>query len=159
MVYPSITANGFFDAFYMAYALHGSFVMSPDDVWLQIAMQFSEYVNHNAERLRNLFVDHQGQKILSVFFDDPDPDNYKKKDFKWDYFTSEFSKKISENTKAEVKKVIESNFSTSGLIEKAAAEITLMRSMEPYFKYHMVCGCGLREVHFRGTEQDWMLLK
>jgi hypothetical protein len=51
----------------LAYALHGDLVVSPDDIWLAIAMSFGEYVNKNAEDLRKKFVDHEGKKeIIAV---------------------------------------------------------------------------------------------
>lgn len=43
----------------MAYVLHGEIVLSPDDIWLAIAMSFSDYVNENHQELRNLLVDHE----------------------------------------------------------------------------------------------------
>eukprot|EP00825_Cyclidium_porcatum_P018895 TRINITY_DN2149_c0_g1_i1.p3 TRINITY_DN2149_c0_g1~~TRINITY_DN2149_c0_g1_i1.p3 ORF type:complete len:225 (-),score=40.91 TRINITY_DN2149_c0_g1_i1:223-897(-) len=95
----------------------------------------------------------------TVVYNDNDPEGYKKKNFNWDYFTKEFSKEIEKNTKVDIRQTIQSNFSTSGIIEKAAAEITLMRTMEPYFKYKMIKGCGIGSVHFRGTKEDWQLLQ
>jgi hypothetical protein len=35
-------------------------VLSPDDIWIAIAMSFSEYVNDHPEELRKLIVDHEG---------------------------------------------------------------------------------------------------
>lgn len=34
----SLTGNHFFNAYYLAYSLHGQLVVSPDDIWLQICM-------------------------------------------------------------------------------------------------------------------------
>ncbi len=46
----SLTSNCFFDAFYLAYALHGEITISPDDVWMAIVLPFAHYVDENAER-------------------------------------------------------------------------------------------------------------
>jgi hypothetical protein len=49
-----------------AYNSHEDIVLSPDDIWLMICTYSSEYINGNAEQLRSLFVDHEGQKKLIV---------------------------------------------------------------------------------------------
>jgi hypothetical protein len=58
--------HGIFSAFLYAYNSHEDIVLSPDDIWLMICIYFAEYVNENAEQLRSLFVDHDGQKKLTV---------------------------------------------------------------------------------------------
>lgn len=45
---------------------HGDLKITPDDVWLTIMLFFSKYVNKHAEKLRNAFVTHEGQKKLVV---------------------------------------------------------------------------------------------
>jgi len=37
--------------------------------------------------------------------------------------------------------------------------MTLMGAMEKYFKYTMVCGCGIPKVKLLGTLEDWILLR
>jgi hypothetical protein len=58
--------HAIFSAFLYAYNSHEDIVLSPDDIWLMICIYFSKYVNENAEQLRSLFVDHDGQKKLTV---------------------------------------------------------------------------------------------
>jgi hypothetical protein len=53
-------------AFLYAYNSHEDIVLSPDDIWVMICIYFSKYVNENAEKLRSLFVDHDGQEKLTV---------------------------------------------------------------------------------------------
>jgi hypothetical protein len=53
-------------AFLYAYNSHEDIVLSPDDIWIMICIYFSKYVNDNAEKLRSLFVDHDGQQKLKV---------------------------------------------------------------------------------------------
>lgn len=40
----SSSHNAFFDAFLKAYNTHGDVVLSPDDVWMCICLQFSKYM-------------------------------------------------------------------------------------------------------------------
>ena len=60
------TTNGFFQTLYDAYMKHGDLKITPDDVWLTIMLYFSKYVLQHAEKLRNAFVTHEGQKKLIV---------------------------------------------------------------------------------------------
>ena len=66
--------HAIFSAFLYAYNSHEDIVLSPDDIWLMICIYFSQYVNDNAEKLRSLFVDHEGKKLLLVrqFTDEPE---------------------------------------------------------------------------------------
>jgi hypothetical protein len=45
---------------------HGDLKITPDDLWLTIMLYFSKYVGKHAEKLRNAFVTHEGQKKLVV---------------------------------------------------------------------------------------------
>ena len=38
----------------------------PDDIWLMISLYLSKYIDANAERLRKQFVNHEGQKELTI---------------------------------------------------------------------------------------------
>lgn len=54
--------NSFVGAVHAAYARHYPLVISPDMIWQCIAQGFAIHVNRNAERLRDLFVTHEGKK-------------------------------------------------------------------------------------------------
>lgn len=60
------SGNAFLDAVLGAYNNHEDLVLSPDDIWMLICLQFSKHVDENAEQLRDLFVEHQGQKQLEA---------------------------------------------------------------------------------------------
>jgi len=59
-------SHAIFSAFLFAYNSHEDIVLSPDDIWLMICIYFAQYVNENAEKLRTLFVDHDGRERLPV---------------------------------------------------------------------------------------------
>ena len=61
--------SGFVLAISSAYNQHHNLVLKPDDVWIAITTQFSLYVNGNAEKLRSMFVEHEGKKTLTVYQD------------------------------------------------------------------------------------------
>ena len=57
------STNAVLQAFISAYNQHHDLVLSPDDMWMVVCMNFADYVNDNAEQLRSLFVEHQEGKI------------------------------------------------------------------------------------------------
>ncbi|KAF9947244.1 hypothetical protein BGZ72_010751 [Mortierella alpina] len=66
LIIPAMSFNGFVDSAMKAYNEHHHLVIRPDDVWIAILSQFSLFVNANAEKLRHLFVAHEGKKELKV---------------------------------------------------------------------------------------------
>lgn len=65
-------------AAHLAFARHYPLTISPDAVWICLAQGFAQYLNANAEVLRNHAVRHQGKLTLSVRRDDfvkGSPDN------------------------------------------------------------------------------------
>ena len=141
----------FAQAVYLAYAEHRPLVISPDMIWLMITQGFSIHVKENAEELRHLFVDHEGQVNLDVKRGSYHP---KSQNF-WQGIFPDFSKAIEQNTKGELLDLVTPQFSTTTFKEKAALEITLMDAMSPFFQYSASILCGIPEITLEGTPQDW----
>lgn len=144
-------SHPFVQAVYQAYADHRPLEISPDMMWLMIAQGFALHVKENAEDLRKIFVDHEGQVNLDVKRISYHP---KSKTF-WEGMFPDFSAAIEKNTKEEVWKLMSPEFSTTTKIEKAAFEITLMDAMSPYFTYSATIICGIPEITIEGTVEDW----
>ena len=51
------------NGFYTAHNNHYPIRIKPDDIWLLIVQAFSNHVNVNSEKLRNLFVDFNEKKL------------------------------------------------------------------------------------------------
>ena len=58
--------NSFYGAFVQAYNYHKDLILSPDDVWMQITLSFAKYIDKHAEEMRDMFVEHEGKKKLTV---------------------------------------------------------------------------------------------
>ena len=55
---------------------------------------------------------------------------------------------------------VTADFSTSDPTQRIASQITLMKSLQKYFDYTMLCaGCGIRALEMTGTEADWARLR
>lgn len=58
--------NGFVHTVVRCYSDHRALILRPDDVWLAILAQLNLFINANAEKLRHLFVAHEGKKELEI---------------------------------------------------------------------------------------------
>ena len=160
--YPTINKNivqakmhAFVDAVGRAYSEHRPLVISPDMIWLLICQGFSKHVNSIPEQLRYQFVTHKGKKELIV---DVTPFDFKKgkSDNPYHLVFPQFAHQIKQHTLGELYDVITAPFSTTGIVEKAAFEITLMDAMKAYFKYELRFICGIPSITLEGTVEDWL---
>lgn len=134
------------DAFYLHYPL----VLSPDAVWFCLAQGFAHHIALNAEALRARFVGHQGKQKLLVerpdfFLGQPNP---------WPEAFAAFSDQIAAHI-GRLRDLVVAEFSTTGPVERAASEVVLMDTFQPYFEYEMLCGCGIPSITLLGTVDDW----
>jgi len=69
-------------------------------------------------------------------------------------------KKIEANTKGEIVKNLQCNFSTTTLVEQCLSTAVIMDSFKKYFSYgRCIPCCGIRNVHFMGNLDDWKKLR
>lgn len=151
----NIKAAGLYGMFALAYNNHKDIMLSPDDIMTHVAMNFSKYVNENSEELRKKFVDHEGQNELEIKTVGTGEDSY----YEWDAFFNGVIEAIHENIKGEVVNDLKCDFSTSGLVEKIISVVTVMDAFKDYFSYNRIMSmCGIENVHFLGTKEDWKCL-
>lgn len=145
------TSNAFLHAVMQAYNYHNDLILSPDDVWMVICLQFANYVNDNAEAMRSMFVDHSGKKKLSVTTKSDLTED------KWDEFFDLMIGKIIENTKGEIVNTLQCDFTTTTPVEKIISTAVVMDTFKKYFDYvRCIPCCGVRNVLFMGSESDWI---
>ena len=144
--------DAFFRCIVKAYAQHKSVTLSPDMIWLLISQGFARYVNAHAEALRPQIVDHDGKMTLVV---ETDKDLFSKK-ADWPMLIGGFTSQIERWTQGDVAKTITADFSTTGLTERLASQITLMDAMKSYFEYVVIyMACGIPSITLQGTPDDW----
>lgn len=146
--------NGFLEAVHIAYDEHFPLVLSPDDIWTAIGMAFSTHVSLNAEELRQHFVSHEGKLLLKSYnlYTRGSPNN------DWTLTFDDFSNQIKEHI-GDNHELLVSNFSTTGIMEKAVSELTLMNTVRHYFDYRCVTCCGIPSITLLGTTEDWVSIK
>jgi len=148
------TKHGLLSAIHMAFDQHRPLSLSPDAFWLTISGGLATHINLNAEKLRKKFVDFEGKKKIIVrrdHFVKGSPDN------DWEGCFDEFSDKISDYI-GKKRDLIVCNFSTTGVLEKAASEVVLMDAMQNYFDYICRTLCGFPSITLEGEPEDWQKL-
>jgi hypothetical protein len=144
--------HGFYSAFHDAWATHGNVVLAPDDVWQAVQLQFARYVDANAEALRGRFVEHDGKMELRVKLG-----TSVTKD--WPLFMRRTVAAIQSKLKTNVADDLMPTFSTSTPLTRSLQRLAVMDCMQRYFSYTGVLSCGIENVGFLGTLDDWQLLR
>jgi hypothetical protein len=143
-------SNSFYGAFVQAYNNHEDLILSPDDVWMIVCLHFSKYINENAEKMRHLFVSHQGQKSLTV------TTHNQLDESEWDEFFTLIIQAIKTNTLDNVTDKLKCDFSTTTPFETMMSTVAIMDSFKKYFSYgRCIPCCGINQVKFMGTLADW----
>lgn len=136
---------------HQAFALHYPLTLSPDHIWLLLCQGFANHVNTHAEKLRSKFVQHQGKITLEVrrdafIKDSPDND--------WENVFAEFIEQIGQHI-GSTAALMTGGFSTTGPIEQAAFNVTLLDATQQYFDYMVSTFCGIPDITLEGTPADW----
>ena len=118
-----IYANILF-GFYRAHINHLPLIIKPDDLWLLIIQTFTNHVDENAKELKNLFVNFNGKKQLTVEYAINDIKDINKE------ILGNFSEEINEKMKKFIgNSLIETlspNFSTTTKDSEIVYKMTIM---------------------------------
>ena len=153
----SIGDCGLFAAVLTAYNNHWKLRTSPDDWWFCVIKRVAVAIDKNAkkESVRKMFVDHEGKKTIEVAL--PDASIYT---VDYSCFFDQISKGIQENIKVpEFVDGMTADFGTTTAVQKIVSQITMMTSVQEYFRFRATYACGIPAVEMLGTEDDWSKLK
>ena len=147
-----IADDNFYKCLVQAYADHHPLVLSPDMVWLIISQGFSRYVNAHAEEMRDLLVFHEGKMELVVNSNN----NILLPTGNWEQLLNDFSTCIARNTKGELADLLTADFTTTGITERIASQVSLMDVVKQYFIYtNIAAACGIPSITLEGKPEDW----
>jgi len=148
----------FVAALHLAYAGHRPIALSPDMIWLLVCQGAANHIHANTQALRARFVQHPGRFTLEVEIrDDP---RFRKGSARtpWPEVFDEFSKRIAQHIGPRHELLLPS-FSTTGPVERAAAEIVLLDATQKYFHYSTTeFVCGIPSIMLEGSAADWQVL-
>lgn len=146
--------NGFVHGAILAYNRHQHLRIRPEDVWFAIISQLGFYINHHAEELRGMFVTHEGQKELTITFD-----NGNRYTVDYRVFAQRMSHLIEKNVvDPELRKWVMPAFSTTTENDSIVSAVLLMGVTQKYFNFKCRMLCGLPSVTLLGQKQDWELI-
>lgn len=146
------TVSALADALSHAFNGHLPLVLTPDAVWQMILVGLSHHIESDPEGLRHHFVAHKGKKELCILVDKPLQALRLPKD--WEVPIGQFADKIKDHI-GKKHDLIVAEFSTTTPVETISYQISLMSSMQHYFRYKMRTLCGLTRVTVEGTPDDW----
>ncbi|CAD8104469.1 unnamed protein product [Paramecium primaurelia] len=147
--------NQFVNTLHISYYHHFPLCFSPDDIQLLITQGFCTHIKLNAEKFRNKFVNFQGQEILKIIVEDLD----RIEDYKWEEFPKKFSQMIKDQIGQKRYELCVQQYSTTNDVAKVCYEVSLMDTMQKYFKYVVGAGCGISKIKLQGTLEDWQQLR
>ena len=137
-----------------SYNRHIALELSAEDFWIAILQVVSLYLSErtNAEKYRQRFVNHEGQKELIVY-------TYSDTTGEWARFVDEIANKIGENMNPDFVELMTTPLSSTTRLESTIFKISLMEAAQHYFKYTCYTLCGIPEVCIKGTVSDFEDIK
>ena len=143
--------NGFVATLWFAFKDHRPVIITPDIIWLLICQGFANHVSLYHDKLRNVFINHEGKQKIKIREDS----FIKGKNNNWETVFCKFSEEINRIVNGNILSLLVPEFSTTGSKEKATFELTLMDAMSNYFEYETVTICGIPEITLIGEVEDW----
>ena len=151
--YASKFSNGLIGTVFQAWSEEHELVLRPENFWVSILTQFSFYVNANAEKLRNKFVNFEGQKDLDLMT------HGSLTSIPYDELSKQFTVEIQKNlVEGNVREWLLPKFSTTTVNDEVVCSIVMMSITSKYFKFSATTMCGIPEVTLLGTVEDYKTL-
>lgn len=143
--------NSFIETIHLAYSQHHDLVLSPDDIWIQIALGVSIHINQNFEQL-NARVLHSPEK--EELFVRLDSLSTMKPDY-WQQLIDTFAILAQQKVKPEFYQTMLPEFSTSTPQTRSVLNAILLSSVKESLYLRSASGCGIPHVVLLGTKADW----
>ena len=141
-----------YSMFTYAYANHCSLVLSPDIIWMLICQGFAAHVGANSEELRDMIVSYEDKKELTVI----SKTDMLNEDADWQTVINGFADEMNQYVKDDLVGTMTADYSTTGVAERIASQMTLLSALKDYFTYKTIyMGCGIPSITLEGTPNDW----
>ena len=147
--------NPFVHAAHLAFAKHLPLAISPDDVWLCLVQGLGIHLQLASESMRGAVVAHEGRMKVEVRRDDFVRGSSAND---WSGVFDEFCERLDQHLGPKGEVLVPA-FSTTGAVEKAVAQISLMSAVRDYFDFSLTSLCGIPRITLLGTSDDWSSLR
>lgn len=152
LVPPS--GSSFLETVHLAYAQHHDLVLSPDDIWIQIALGVSIHINEQFKELQPKVLKSAKREEIVVRIDDLTT----MKPEHWQQLIDTFTIIAREKIRPDFYKTMLPEFSTSTEHTKTVLNAILLSSVKQGFLFRGASGCGIPNVILLGEKADWELL-
>lgn len=132
-----------------AFAEHRPLVLSPDAVWLTIALGVARHVSLHPEELRPLLVAHEGRERLTASITGPVPRDAA--------FWSDLAAGLAGRLRDPG--LFACDFSTSTDVDRTAGHIVALDAHRPYYSLWLRSICGIPRITLTGTPGDWRAVR
>ncbi|KAF9242020.1 hypothetical protein BU15DRAFT_86967 [Melanogaster broomeanus] len=139
--------NGFVKTVIEAYNNHRGLIIRPDDVWLAILVQFSFFVNSNAEALGSIFVGHARMNDLVL---QSGQNRHTVESIPM--LTELIQDRIADQT---LREWIIPSFTTTTPVDKTACATVMMGMVKEYVAFKSALQGGIPRVTLEGEKEDW----
>lgn len=146
--------NSFLQTVHLAYAQHHDLVLSPDDIWIQIALGVSLHINENFDALQTRVVKSAENEQLAVRMDDL----VNLKEENWQQLVDTFALLAKGKATDAFYKTMLPEFSTSTAETRTVLNTILLSSLKEVISLTGASGCGIPNVVLLGTREDWVKL-
>lgn len=147
--------NGLWVACHDAYNAHMPLMLSPDHIWATIARVAAQYIVAHSSDMRDKIVKFKDRKLITVRRDDFVKGSDKNP---WPEAFEAFRTALAKELPEQLVSVFTGPFSTTGPVEQAVHDITLMDAVSKFFKYEMMTMSGIPEITLSGEPEDWVAL-
>jgi len=143
--------SSFLQTVHLAYAQHHDLVLTPDDIWIQIALGVSIHINENYSTLQPKVTRSTKKEVIAVRLDSlatKDP-RY------WQQLVDTFALLAREKVQPAFYKTMLPDFSTSTPETRTVLNALLLSSVKESLELRSASGCGIPGVVLLGTKADW----
>lgn len=143
--------NSFIGTIHSAYAQHHDLVLSPDDIWIQIALGVSIHVNEHYDELSAKIVTSPEKQQLNVRIDELADRGTPA----WQRLIDTFALMAQTKTQPAFYKTMLPEFSTSTPETRTVLNAILLSSIRQSLDMRAASGCGIPNIVLKGTKADW----
>ena len=141
-----------------AYRNHYPITISPDMILILFLQGYSRFMENHSEKLRNIYVNFQGKKTLTIKREGITPETAKPED--WRGIIDEVIQAIKGEIGENIISNLECNFTTTNSVTLTTSQISVMSSMKNYFIYKVTMPvCGISSITLEGSLEDWEKIK
>lgn len=144
--------HSFLNTVHLAYAQHHDLVLSPDDIWIQIALGASIHINEHFDELKNQVLNRPEKETFFVRMDQLVDLN----DADWSALIDTFAVKAKQKATPDFYSTMLPEFSTTTAESRAVMQAILLSSVKQSVEFQAASGCGIPNIILLGKKEDWV---